>query len=299
MPWTIRIALIVGLVLVSVSAVGLWNARPQAEPPRPAVLRCGVLPGRPPEELKRRFLPLLAHMSKRAGVRCELVIPADYGELVSLYRRGEVDLAWFGALTFLQAQRHREAVPLVMRDVDAEFTTVFIVRPEHVDSNLAAMQGLRFGFGNRLSTSGHLMARHHLSRVHDIEDPETYFDGAHHHQTHDETAQHVRDGRIDVGAINALELEAMYRSGVLSPDEVMVLERSHPYVAYLWVAHADVPTALRSLLREALLELDPIDDEHKELLEAQQCRGFLPVHRHELKNMRSYAAIHDLLGDDA
>jgi len=126
---------------------------------KPSVLRVGILPDVSEENLRKRYGPLLNHLSAKTGFDLNLVLPTDYGDLVRLFRENKVDLAYFGGLTFVQAQVFYNAEPLVMRDVDTRFTSWFLVRKSDPARNLADLKGKVFSFGSRLSTSGHLMPR--------------------------------------------------------------------------------------------------------------------------------------------
>ena len=140
----------------------------------PTVLRVGVLPDVSVENLHKRYDPLLDHLSAGSGLDIKLVIPADYNELVRLFRDHEVDLVYFGGITFVQAHDLHNAEPLVMRDVDTRFTSYFLVKDGDPAHDLVDFKGKSFTFGSRLSTSGHLMPRH-LMRMEKQIIPEEFF----------------------------------------------------------------------------------------------------------------------------
>ena len=124
-------------------------------------LRVGVLPDESENILLERYTPLLEFLTQETGHPCEIVIPDNYEELLKTFGEGQIDLAYFGGATFVKANTEYGAVPLVMRDVDARFTSDLVVAGEDLNT-LKELQGKRFSFGSRLSTSGHLMPRHFL-----------------------------------------------------------------------------------------------------------------------------------------
>ncbi len=295
-PWTIRIALIVAGILLAIAAVGLWNTRPSSPGPRPTLLRLGILPGLDDDDLRSAYTPLADHVSRRTAIPCKLVIPEDHDDLVAQFGRGDVDLAWFGALTFLEAHAKFGAVPIAKRDEDARLTTVFVVRSEDADRSLDDFKGKRVAFGSERSTSGHLMARHHL--IQSGWDPAKDLVNAHFHEQHDVTAYHVRDGQADLGALNGLHLRALYESGDLSPSDVVILERSAPYVDYVWAVQPRMRADIRRRISEALLMLDPLEEEDAEILSLQMCGGYVPARLAEFDRVRNIAKGLDLLGAD-
>lgn len=260
-------------------------------PPRqsaPEILRVGVLPDESKAVLRDRYQPLLDHLSAYSGVRMELVIPANYRELVDLFDQGEVDLAYFGGMSFLQAERRSRAVPLVMRDVDLTFRSYFLVRSENPADSLAELKGAKFAFGSSLSTSGHLMPRYFMQDS-GIQ-PERWFSKVLYSGAHDETARWVRDGKVDAGVANALVIDSMLRSGALKPADVRILERSPPYADYVWAIQPRISLELRSKVRDAFLVLSTANPEHGEILSLIDAGAFLPSLIADFARLRQVAA---------
>ena len=57
----------------------------------------------------------------------------DYAASVEALANRQVDLAWFGGFTFVQAQQRSggKAMPLVQRTEDEQFRSVFITTEPH------------------------------------------------------------------------------------------------------------------------------------------------------------------------
>ncbi len=242
----------------------------------PSVLRVGVLPDESVEALHQRYDPLLDHLSAETGLDFKLVPPSDYDELVRLFRDHKVDLAYFGGLTFVQAHLFYHAEPLVMRDVDTRFTSWFLVRDSDPAHGLADFKGKVFTFGSRLSTSGHLMPRHFLQTEKQLI-PEEYFTEVRYSGAHDKTAYQVRDGAVDLGAVNSEIVKTMLRDGRLKEKEVRVLWETPPYPDYVWAVHDRFNEGLKTQLRDAFLRLDADDAVHGKILAGMGAGGFLPA----------------------
>ena len=108
----------------------------------------------------------------------------------------------------------------------------------------------------------------------------------------------MRDKHADIGAINGLVLEALYERGDVSSKDIVVLDRSDPYVDYVWAARSNLRPDLRQKIREALLELDPMDDDDNVILKRQQCAGYLPALVDDFLDVRSAAEGLGMLGAD-
>jgi phosphonate transport system substrate-binding protein len=259
-------------------------------------LRVGILPDQSEEHLRRIYTPLFEHVARETSFAYEFVVPGSYGELETLFEAGEVDLAYFGGLTFLRTHQATNASPLVMRDVDAKFTTYLLVRANESAGTVEEFEGRRFSFGSELSTSGHLMPRYFLAELDIV--PESFFEAVTYSGAHDRTAYDIRDSRADIGAVNAQVIDAMYADGRLNPDEVRVLWETLPYPDYVWALRKDVDPVQRQAIMDAFLSLSPAEKTHQEVLEALGAGAFLPASLHDFGRLTVIAREHGLLPEE-
>ena len=238
-------------------------------------LRIGILPDESREKLIERYTPLFEYLAVETGIPYELIIPENYDELLELFHAKKIDFAYFGGFTFVKAHIFDNAVPLVMRDVDTRFTSYFLVKGAHPAQNISDFKGKRFSFGSRLSTSGHLMPRYFLKELGII--PEVFFSDTRYSGKHDLTAYWVRDGIVDLGAVNHAVVNKMYKDGRLSEKDVRILWETPPYPDYVWALRPLNNKALRIKLRDAFLNLSKINKEHAKILEGVDADSFLPA----------------------
>ena len=206
LEWLARASLC-GLLVV-LALAGCWHDE-QGQPP--AQVRIGVTPGESEEDLRRRYAPLLTHLNQSLDTEFLLVVPRDYNDTLELFAAGELDLVNFGGVTFVNANAQHGAKPLVMRDIDLQFTTYFIARMEEVQATIEGFRGRSFAFGSPLSTSGHFMPRYFLEQR--GVKPENVFGSVEHSGAHDRTVYWVRDGKVDLGAVNGQVFRAMLADG--------------------------------------------------------------------------------------
>lgn len=250
----------------------------------PDPLRIAVLPDQEPDRLIERYTPLTEYLAEELGVAVELTLPQSYQHLLDLFHRREVDLAYFGGVTFVQAHLRDGAAPLVMRDVDAKFTSYFIVRADEPAGLISDMEGRRLSFGSRLSTSGHLMPRHFLTESGIA--PEEYFGSVSYSGAHDRTAMLVRDGAADIGVANSVVIDAMFADGRLRPDEVRILWETPPYADYVWALRAGFSEDVVNRVRNRFLALSHRNQHHSEILNRLSARLFLPAGAHDFNHLR-------------
>jgi len=239
-------------------------------------LRVTAIPDEAPTELIRNFAPLGDYLSRAIGRETRFVPVSDYAAAVEALAAGQVDLAWLGGFTFVQAQRRSDGAvqPLVQRIEDAQFRSVFIAGTDAGIDTLQDLTGRDLIFGSPSSTSGHLMPRLALNAAGiDVDqDLRLAFSGA-----HDATALAVAGGRVDAGALNASVWQALVDGGRIDTAQVDVFYTTPPFPDYNWSVAGDVDEATRSALSEAFLALDPADPEHAALLELQRASGYLPA----------------------
>lgn len=295
--WLTAVVLVGGLVGISIwyySSVeidGAGNTRLSS------TLRIGVLPDESPERLHQRYDPLLDYLSEQLELSCELIIPESYGELLALFTEGKVDLGYFGGYTYVKARQQSGAVPLVMRRIDARFTSYFLVAGDSEAYSLQALRDKRIGFGSKLSTSGHLMPRYFLGQQNIV--PETFFNRIEYSGAHDKTAYLVRDRRVDVGAANATTIRSMLEDGRLGEGDVRILWETPPYADYVWVMQPKFDSAARDGLRDAFLQLTPEIERYASILAGINAQGFIPADADFFDNLEQIATETDRLFESA
>ena len=260
---------------------------PESEPSID-ILRIGILPDESKEALRERYVPLLEFLSQESGLPYKLVIPNNYAELVRQFGEGQIDLAYFGGVTFVNASSEYGAVPLVMRDVDSNFTSVFVVADESY-KDFEGLQGKRFSFGSRLSTSGHLMPRHFLHAERGIA-PEKYFGSIEYSGKHDLTAYRVRDGEVDAGVVNAEIVRKMFADGRLQPGDIRIIWTTPPYPDYVWAVHPRIHPVARERIQQAFLQLSTDNPQETAILSRMGTAGFYPASINDFSMLRQVMA---------
>lgn len=255
-----------------------------------------VLPDQSEDALLARHTPLINYLQDATGLDIDLVIPRDYSGLVEQFDSGLIDLAWFGGLTFTQAEARSQAVPLAFRDVDLKFTSCYLVANDETRSRVNEFKGADFSFGPYLSTSGHLMPRYFLEREGVY--PEQFFSSIRHSRGHDQTARWVSDGAVELGVANCIIVQSMFENGSLNRDEVRIIETTPPYSDYIWAAKASMPESTRTKILDALLSLDATDPRHLKILRAEGANAYLPAASGNFTTVRMAAKRMGLLEEE-
>jgi phosphonate transport system substrate-binding protein len=86
--------------------------------PAPAVVRFSALPDQTPDRVLTQHKAVVEEVCRIARVSCAWVPAPSYHGLVAAFGRGEIDVAFFGGVTFAQARHRFGAVPLAMRKIE-------------------------------------------------------------------------------------------------------------------------------------------------------------------------------------
>jgi phosphonate transport system substrate-binding protein len=260
------------LARLFVAGLALVGAAAHAQ----AVLRVTAIPDESPTELARKFAPLGQYLEARLGMKVEWTPVSDYAAAVETLVNKKVDLAWFGGFTFVQANVRSggKIVPLVQREEDEKFRSVFITDARSGIAKLEDLKGKTLSFGSQSSTSGHLMPRSFLLAAKlnpDADLKRVAFSGA-----HDATIAAVASGKVDAGALNISVWDKFVAEKKVDPAAVKVFYTTPPYYDYNWSVHADMPQALQDKIKAAFLALDPNSAQGKEILGLQRATRFIP-----------------------
>lgn len=273
-------------------AAGLLSLAPLSQAQQ--VLRVTAIPDESPTELARKAAPLMKYLESKLAVKVEYTPVTDYAASVEALVNKKVDLAWFGGFTFVQAQvrSNGKIIPLVQREEDEKFKSVFISADPAIKS-LTDLKGKDVSFGSQSSTSGHLMPRSFLLQA--GLNPEQDFRRVAYSGAHDATIAAVASGKVQAGALNISVWDKFVADKKVDPSKVQVFYTTPPYYDYNWSVHADMPVALRDKISQAFLALNKNTPEGKEVLELQRATRFIPTKVDNYKGIEAAARSAGLL----
>ena len=236
-------------------------------------LRVSAIPDEAPTELIRKFKPLGEYLEKQLGMPVKFTPVSDYAAVVEALASDRLDMAWLGGFTFVQTRlKTGNAIPLVQREQDEQFTSKFITADPAVKS-LQNLKGKTFAFGSVSSTSGSLMPRYFMLK--DGIEPEQFFSRIAYSGAHDATAAWVEAGKADAGVLNASVWDKLVAAGKVNTDKVRVFATTPTYYDYNWTVRGTLDPALAEKIKAAFLALDPANPEHKAILDLQAASRFI------------------------
>ena len=193
-------------VLASAAALAALTTLPRAARAAAAV-RVGMIPDAGATQLSiEQKKPLRDYLAAKLGRDVDLVIPTNYNATVEALGNGSLDFAYLGGLTYVKAHALYGVVPLVQRNTDRQFHSLFITQTASPINGLKDLRGKKFAFGDINSTSGHLMPFYAMSQagLDPDKDVSCRYTG-----NHPATAKAVEAGVVDAGAMDESVYHAM------------------------------------------------------------------------------------------
>ncbi|MEC4590116.1 MULTISPECIES: phosphate/phosphite/phosphonate ABC transporter substrate-binding protein [Nitrospirillum] len=217
-------------------------------------LRFGIGPLLPsPEDTKKAYMPLFAHLAKELGVDFELVATTDWAGMAVAMGSGQLDLAWMGPWGYIIANNATgcQAVATVKYDEKPTYLGVIIARPDvKVAKFPDDTKGMTISFADVGSTSGWLIPSYYAKEVWKI-DPRTfwtYTEGA----THAANEISVSAGQVDLATDFDRNRNAMIASGKVKEDANKIVWTSDPLPNDAIVLPANAPAGMGDQVRKIL-----------------------------------------------
>jgi phosphonate transport system substrate-binding protein len=203
-----------------------------------------AIPDQDSTRLEQRFGAVAGYFEKELAIDIRYVPVKSYAAAVTAFRNDQVQLAWFGGLSGVQA---RLLVPgsqaIAQGDEDRFFKTYFIA---HESAGLEAGQdfpsdiaGKTLTFGSKGSTSGRLMPEFYI-RQHLNDSPDKLFKRVGFSGNHSRTAALVNSGAYQVGVLSYKVWEKELAAGKVDPAKVKVIWETPEYQDYQWSIRGDV-----------------------------------------------------------
>ena len=257
-------------------------------------LRVGLIPNQNPEEVEAEYQPLEGYLSEEIGRDVEVSVPATYNAVVEALVSGELDMAYFGGLTYVQARQRADVSPLVTEVNPRTGTTKYhslIITPTDSDiENVEDVESRDFAFGSVSSTSGSLYPSIMLKQAgidYRTDLAEFTYTGG-----HDTTAQSVANGRVDAGGLEDRIFYDLRDEGTIDENAVRVVAESEPIEGYPWVVRDDLPDEDKEALASAYLNM-----EDPELLDLMRAESYERVTADDYDYTEKQARALDLLAE--
>ena len=203
-----------------------------------------AIPDEDETRLTERFGKVAAYLSDRLGVPVKFVPVKSYPAAVTAFRNDQVQLAWFGGLSGVQARLLVPGARAIAQGAeDRRFVTYFIANTEtgltRSDDFPLAARGMTFTFGAKTSTSGRLMPEYYI-REKTGQAPDDFFSRVGFSGDHSQTLRLVASGAWQIGALNFAVYDQAVAENAPEIETAKVIWKTPSYPDYNWTIRGDV-----------------------------------------------------------
>ena len=241
----------------------LWTNAAFAQD-RPAFVFTAI-PDQDETRLVQRFTRVAEYLQAKLRVPVQYLPVKSYPAAVAAFTNNQVQLAWFGGFTGVQARRQVPGSEAIAQGAeDVAFRSLFIANTK---TGLKpgkefprGIAGMSFTFGSRASTSGRLMPEFFMRQQFAGRGPEEIFSRVGFSGDHSRTIQLVQSGAYDAGVLDYTVWELDQKAGKVDPAQVIVLWETPTYPDYQWTVQGDIDqrygAGFKEKLRAAILAID-------------------------------------------
>jgi len=203
-----------------------------------------AIPDEDETALVTRFTKVAEYLEKELGVDVAFLPVKSYAASVTAFRNDQIQLAWFGGLTGVQARMMTPGSRAIAQGKeDPTFVSYFIANEStglaESDQFPAAAKGMTFTFGAKTSTSGRLMPEYNI-RLETGQAPDEFFSRVGFSGDHSQTLRLVSSGAWQVGALNYTVYDKAVSNGDPEVETTRIIWKTPPYPDYNWTIRGDV-----------------------------------------------------------
>ena len=203
-----------------------------------------AIPDQDATRLTERFGRVASYLQEKLGVPVKYVPVKSYPAAVTAFVNDEVQLAWFGGFTGVQAREKVPGSQAIAQGVEDKAFKSYVIANEATGLRKAdeldkAVAGKTFSFGSRSSTSGRVMPEYFI-RERFGRGPDDVFSKVGFSGDHTKTIQLVQSGAYEVGVIDYSVWELEKKAGHVDESKVHVIWESPTFPDYQWTARGDL-----------------------------------------------------------
>jgi len=254
-----------------------------------------AIPDQDETRLQQRFGKVADYLSKELGVDVKYIPVKSYSAAITAFRNNQVQLAWFGGLSGVQARRLVPDSEALAQGKEDQFFKTYLIAHQSAKVNAAdsladianQLKGKTFTFGSKGSTSGRLMPEFYLREQFKAA-PSSVFKRVGFSGDHSRTIAQVQSGAWQLGAVNYSVWDTQLAEGKIDTNKVKVIWTTPTYPDYQWTVRGDVDqrfgTGFKDRIRSALLGMTD-----KNLLASFPRESFVPASNQDYAPIKNTA----------
>ncbi|KVX02263.1 putative selenate ABC transporter substrate-binding protein [Shewanella frigidimarina] len=238
-----------------------------------------AIPDEDESQLRTRFDKVADYLTEQLGVEVKYIPVKSYSAAVTAFRNNQVQLAWFGGLSGVQARRLVPGSEAIAQGFEDQFFKSYLIAHKSTEmaasTNFPLLNDYTFTFGSKDSTSGRLMPQYFIEK-NTGKPMEQIFKRIGFSGDHSRTISQVEAGVYQVGAVNYKVWDTAVENGEVDTSKVKVIWESPTYPDYQWTVHSGVDETFGAGFKEKLTKT-LIGMTDKDLLASFPRESFVPA----------------------
>ncbi|WP_367025721.1 phosphonate ABC transporter substrate-binding protein [Methylococcus sp. ANG] len=247
----------------------------------------GLIPAENNEEMVQKFEPMRAYLERKLGHKVKVFTATDYTGVIEAMKKKRVDIAWFGPLSYILAEREAgaEAFAVGVRDNGkSTYKSILVVPGNSPAKTLADLKGKSVAFVDPASTSGGLMPTY-MVKQETGRMPQDFFGKFTYAGSHDAAELAVKNKTVDAAADNDITYEKMLGKGLITQESNRILLESPELPGSPMVYRKDLDARLKKSIKDAIVSA------HDEI----QVTGYGNLSRYEEALPSDYQKIREMV----
>jgi len=215
------------------------------------------------------FKPLFSAITKESGIHFDVKVAQSYAAAIEAMANKLADVAWFGAVSYMQAYEKGGAELLAVAEKKGDavyYSGIFVAKDSNIKS-IKDLKGKSMAFGDPSSTSSFnfpvaMLIANGVDPVKDLN--KIFITGS-----HSNSIAALANGKVDACACSFTSFGKAVKGGAIDPEKFKPLQKSDPIPNPPLAMHPSLSADLKAKLRKSFSNL------HKNPnIKPEQIRGY-------------------------
>lgn len=250
------------------------------------IVYIGVISRYPPNIIFKGYQPIIDYLNQNEKFQFELKLSTSYSETVNQLINGEVAVAFFGSLLYINAHERYRIIPILKplnEDFKPFFKSVVFTKSNSNINSIQELKGKRIALPSSESFSGNWLIKYELSKYNilekDIKDIKNF-------AYHQNVIYQVLNGDFDAGVVKDRVIEEY------DDRKIKIIEYSEPVPGSPIVAAQNYDPEIIGVIKSLLLKVNLKQPEFTELVKSwdkEFIYGFVEANDIDYDLIRKYS----------
>jgi len=246
----------------------------------------GVISRYPPNIIFKGYQPIIDYLNQNEKFQFELKLSTSYSETVNQLINGDVAVAFFGSLLYINAHERYGIIPILKplnEDFKPFFKSVVFVKSSSNINSIKDLKGKRIALPSSESFSGNWLVKYELSKYNILEKDIKEIKNFAYHQN---VIYQVLNGDFDAGVVKDRVIEEY------DDRKIKVIAYSEPVPGSPIVAAINHDPEIIDAIKSLLLKIDLKHPKYQEILKSwdkEFLYGFVEANDSDYDLIRKYS----------